>query len=511
MRTLRSSTEPPTPSKPRAGGVLLHVTSLPGKYGIGDLGPAAHDFLDALARAKQTWWQLLPLTPPADDSNPYNSFSAFAGNPNLISPDLLLRDGLLRRQDLDAQTFPEAKVDYPRVNQDKSILLLRAWLRFSTGAAKPLRDDFEHFRHAQSPWLDDFALFMALKEAFFHKPWTDWPKPLVGRNKSEIESARRNLAEAIQRHRFVQYLFFRQLDSLRKRAREVNIKLFGDMPIFVSGDSADVWANPHLFQLDRDGRPKVVSGCPPDYFSETGQRWGNPHYNWPRMKRDGFAWWVARLRNTFAQVDMVRIDHFRGFEAYWEIPAHHPTAKDGRWVKAPGHDLFRALRKQLGDLPFVAEDLGLITPEVTSLRDGFDLPGMKVLQFAFGGSPDDPFLPHMYERNTVSYTGTHDNDTTKGWFESLKKEERQRVQRYVQGTPKDLPWNMIRLAWSSVADTAIAPLQDILGLGSEARMNRPGTAENNWAWRFKPRVLKDRLLDRLGELTETYGRAPRRT
>ena len=503
----QSSSKPPTPRQARSAGILLHVTSLPGKYGIGDLGPAAHAFAESLARAKQTWWQVLPLTPPADGSNPYNSFSAFAGNPNLVSPELLLRDGLLRRSELTAQGFPEGKVDYPRVNDLRSAILRQAWERFAGGAAGSLRGDFEQFCRGQAAWLDDFALFMALKEANENKPWTDWDRAIVRRNKGVLESARRDLSEHVRRHQFVQFLFFRQLSALRRRAHELGVKLFGDMPIFVSGDSADVWANSHLFQLDKDGRAKVVSGCPPDYFSETGQRWGNPHYDWRAMKRDGFAWWVARLRTTFDQVDMVRIDHFRGFEAYWEINAQHPTAKDGRWVKAPGAELFRTLQKELGGLPLVAEDLGLITPEVAALRESFALPGMKVLQFAFGGSHDDPFLPHNYERNTVAYTGTHDNDTTAGWFKSLSEKERRRVRQYLPRAEKDIPSALIRLAWASVADVAIAPLQDVLGLGSDARMNLPGTPTGNWGWRLKPGMLKNALLDRLGEMTETYGRA----
>jgi 4-alpha-glucanotransferase len=507
----QSLSKPPTLRKTRSAGILLHVTSLPGKYGIGDFGPAAHAFVESLARAKQTWWQVLPLTPPADGSNPYNSFSAFAGNPNLVSPELLLRDGLLRRSDLSAQGFPEGKVGYPRVNDFRSEILRRAWERFAGGAVGSLRGEFEQFCHDQSAWLDDFALFMALKEMNENKPWTEWDRSIVRRNKSALDAARCELAEHVQRHQFVQFLFFRQLNDLRRRAHELGVKLFGDMPIFVSGDSADVWANPHLFQLDKDGHAKVVSGCPPDYFSETGQRWGNPHYDWPAMTRDAFAWWVARLRNTFAQVDMIRIDHFRGFEAYWQIKAQHPTAKDGRWVKAPGTELFHTLRRELGSLPLVAEDLGLITPEVVALRESFGLPGMKVLQFAFGGAPDDPFLPHNYERNTVAYTGTHDNDTTVGWFKSLQSEERRRVERYVPGSGRNVAWELIRLAWSSVADTAIAPLQDVLSLGPDARMNLPGTAAGNWGWRLKPGMLKNQLLDRLGEMTETYGRAPKVT
>ena len=497
--------------RPRSAGILLHVTSLPGPTGIGDLGPAAYAWVDALARARQTWWQVLPLGPPGDGDSPYQAYSAFAGNPILVSPELLARDGLLRRADLRGADFPTGRVDYRRVNAFKTRLLARAWGQFrGGGAGGTLRADFESFAAGESAWLDNFALFMALKEARPGAPWTDWPKPLVLCDPAALDTARRELADVIGRHRFVQFLFFRQLRSLRDYAAGRGVRLIGDLPIFVSADSADVWANPHLFQLDRRRRPKAVAGVPPDYFSKTGQRWGNPLYDWEAMKRDSYAWWVARLRAALTQADLVRIDHVRGFEAYWRIPASRPTAERGRWVKVPGVELFETVRGKLGGLPFIAEDLGLITPEVEALRDRFALPGMRVLQFGFGGDVGNPFLPHNYVRNAVAYTGTHDNDTTAGWYASLRRPERRHVLQYAPGADRDPAWAMIRLAWSSVADCAITPLQDVLGLDGKARMNTPGTARGNWRWRVRADQLDKGALDRLGEITETFGRAPDR-
>ena len=496
------------PERRRSAGVLLHVTSLPAPYGVGDLGPAAFRWVDTLARAHQSWWQILPLGPPGAGHSPYQSFSAFAGNPTLISPDALMGDGLLRRADLTSANFPAAgPVDYERAGAFKAGLLAKAWERFTAGgAARPLKSAFEKFSAAQAAWLDDFALFMALKDAHGAANWTDWPIDLVRRKPAALRDARRELADAVGRHRFAQFLFFRQLDALRTYARDQGVKLIGDLPIFVSGDSADVWANSHLFQLDKHRRPRAVAGVPPDYFSETGQRWGNPLYDWRAMARDRYAWWVARARSALDQVDLVRIDHFRGFEAYWSVPADAPTAQTGRWVKAPGAELFKTLRQKLGHLPFIAEDLGVITPEVEALRDGFGLPGMRVLQFGFGGGPDNAFLPHNYVRNAVAYTGTHDNDTTAGWFASLKRKDKDHVRRLAPGVDKDPAGELLRLVWSSVADYAIAPVQDVLALGSETRMNTPGTATGNWRWRMTPEMLKGKAYDRLGQLTETYDR-----
>ena len=493
----------------RSAGVLLHVTSLPGPYGVGDLGPEARAWVDALARAKQTWWQILPLGPPGAGDSPYQCFSAFAGNPLLISPDDLVREGLLRREDLPAHALPPGRVNYHKAGALKTALLVKAWERFWGDHSSPLHDEWDGFTRSQAHWLDDFALFMAMVDARGTARWPGWPRDLARRKPATLHAAKLDQLERVRRHAFAQFLFWRQLQALRRYAKGKGVKLIGDLPIFVSADSSDVWANPQLFQLDRTGRPKAVAGVPPDYFSQTGQRWGNPLYDWDAMRRDGYAWWLARVRATLDQVDLVRVDHFRGFEAYWRVPAHLPTAERGRWVKAPGRELFQALQKALGALPFIAEDLGVITPEVEALRDEFGLPGMRVLQFAFGGGADNPFLPHHYVRNAVAYTGTHDNDTTVGWFRGLDKKARAAVRDYA-GSGSDGKWDpawaLIRLAWASVADRAIAPLQDVLSLGSTARMNTPGTGTGNWRWRYRAETLRDDVLDRLGELTTTYGR-----
>ena len=499
--------------QPRTAGLLLHVTSLPGPYGVGDLGPAARTWVDALARARQTWWQILPLGPAGAGDSPYQCYSAFAGNPLLVSPDDLLADGLLMRDDLPADVLPQDRVDYRKAGALKSALLDRAWDRFQAGAGgRRLAGEFQRFVQSNAPWLDDFALFMALRDAHGTSDWPQWPRGIVRRQPAPLREARDALSGPVRRQQFAQFLFRRQLQALRQYARNKGVGLIGDLPIFVSPDSADVWANPHLFQLDRSRRPRAVAGVPPDYFSKTGQRWGNPLYDWDAMRRDGFAWWVARARATLDQVDLVRIDHFRGFEAYWRIPAHLPTAERGRWVRAPGRELFVRLREELGGLPFIAEDLGVITPEVEALRDEFALPGMRVLQFAFGGGgADNPFLPHNYVPNAVVYTGTHDNDTTAGWFAGLDKTTRAAVRHYAPDGRSNGTWDpaqaLIRSAWASVADTAVAPLQDLLGLGSKARMNRPGIGTGNWRWRFREGTLQGDRLDRLGELTATYGRA----
>lgn len=496
-------------NRTRASGVLLHVTSLPSPYGIGDLGPAAYEWVDALARARQSWWQILPLGPPGAGDSPYQCYSAFAGNPLLISPQRLVEAGLLSPDSARAPSdLPENHVDYPAVRQFKNRLLTEAWTAFNGGAGRSLRGAFRRFCTTHSHWLDDYALFMALRDEYRQRSWTSWPHDLVRRERLALGEARRRHADAIGCHQFGQFLFFRQLDQLRRHARRASVRLIGDLPMFVSPDSADVWANPGLFLLDERRRPRVVAGVPPDYFSKTGQCWGNPLYNWPAMKRSRFDWWVRRLRATLRQVDLVRLDHFRGLEAYWEVPASNRTARRGRWVKAPGAELLKTLLSALGGLPFIAEDLGLITPQVEALRDDFGLPGMRVLQFAFGGSFDNPFLPHQYSRNAVVYTGTHDNDTTAGWYASLSADEQARVRRYASCDGAHVAWDLVRLAWASVADLAIAPLQDVLGLGPEARMNTPGNPTDNWRWRFTRPMLRNDLLDWLRDLTETYGRAP---
>jgi 4-alpha-glucanotransferase len=489
----------------RSAGILLHPTSLPGPYGIGDLGPAAYQWVDVLVQARQKWWQILPLGPTGYGDSPYQCFSAFAGNPYLVSPERLMRDGLIRHEDVAGAQFPADVVDFGPVIQFKLGVLNRAWQSFHGGAAPGLRSDFERFDAEELHWLNDYALFMALKDANGGRSWTEWPRELIQRETTALEHARRELADRIASHKFRQFLFFRQWRDVKRYANERGIKLIGDVPIFVSGDSSDVWSNPDLFVLDRERRPRFVAGVPPDYFSQTGQLWGNPLYDWDRHRHQDYTWWVARLRATLGQVDMIRLDHFRGFEAYWEIPAEMPTAQVGRWVPGPGVHLFEAVRKALGHLPLIAEDLGLITDEVEELRVELDLPGMYVLHFAFGES-DSKYQPHNYNPNGVAYTGTHDNDTTRGWYATLSGPERHLLRRYLARDANDVSWDLIRLAWESVADYAIAPFQDVLDLGGEARMNQPGRPAGNWGWRFRREMVTEGALDRLGDLTELYGR-----
>jgi 4-alpha-glucanotransferase len=491
---------------PRSAGLLLHPTSLPGPYGIGDLGPAARNWVDTLVRARQTWWQVLPLGPTGYGDSPYQSTSTFAGNPLLISPDRLVEEGLLQRSEVNPPNFPTDRVDYHGVTEFKRGLLKRAWDQFRRGAAQGLRGPFDEFCARHASWLDDFSLFLALKEENGGKAWTDWPQELVRRDSGVMASARARLGDAISQHRFHQFLFYRQWQDLRRYAHDRGVRLIGDIPIFVSPDSSDVWANPKLFQLDERRRPRVVAGVPPDYFSRTGQLWGNPLYDWEALRGTGYSWWIARLQATFALVDVVRLDHFRGFESYWEIPANMPTAEVGRWVKAPGADFLNKARTVLGGLPLIAEDLGVITPEVEALRDQFGLPGMRILQFAFSDSKN-PYLPHNYVPATVVYTGTHDNDTTVGWFAAIPEHERHFFRRYLPNPAgPTIAWDLIRLAWSSVAHHALAPLQDLMSLPTEARMNLPGKAEGNWRWRFRAEMLTGEILDRIADFTDLYNR-----
>lgn len=497
---------PTETAPPRFAGVLLHPTSLPGPFGIGDLGAGALGWVDALVQARQTWWQILPLGPTGFGDSPYQCFSAFAGNPYLVSPQTLLEEGLLDTRDISNIAFPQDRVDYGPVIQFKLRLVASAWENFQQGRGASLREPFSRFVQANAEWLDDYALFMALKDVHQGRSWQEWPAPARLRHKDFLKTARTELAPAVGAHQFAQFLFFRQWQHLKQYANDRGIRIIGDIPIFVSSDSADVWASPHLFLLDRERRPTFVAGVPPDYFSATGQLWGNPHYDWAAMEESGFAWWINRFRSTFQLVDMVRLDHFRGFEAYWEIPAGSVNAIKGRWVQAPGIALLEKLKSVFGDLPIIAEDLGVITPEVDAMRRRFDLPGMRILQFAFDGQSDNRFLPHNYDANTVVYTGTHDNDTTWGWFRSAQEFERDHVRRYLARDGSDTPWDLIRLAWASVATHAIAPLQDVLNLGTEARMNFPGKPQGNWAWRFRADQLHPWILGRLADLTRLYGR-----
>ena len=500
----------------RSSGVLLHPTSLPGRFGVGDLGPQAYKFVDWLASAGQRYWQLMPLGPTGYGDSPYSSFSAFAGNTNLVSPDELVNDKLLSDSDLGgAEDLPAERVDYGKVIEFKRGLLEKAFENFRRGGGEGLRQDYEGFLDFAKLWLDDYALFAALKDEHEGEPWHTWGAGLRGREPAALEGARRDLAARIEAHKFFQYLFFRQWLKLKKYCHERAVGVVGDMPIFLAHNSADVWAQPRLFKLEADGSPSVVAGVPPDAFSETGQLWGNPIYDWERMRADNFQWWVERVRETLKLVDVVRLDHFRGFAAAWEVPAGHETAERGRWVNVPGRDIFRAMRAALGDeLPIIAEDLGTITPDVHALRDEFNFPGMRVLQFAFGGDPHDTHLPHEYTRSAIAYTGTHDNDTVVGWFEARSKEEaaegerreRENCLKYLGTDGSEINWDFIRAVQMSVAVVSIAQLQDMLGLGTEARMNVPASTEGNWAWRFREGALTEELATRLREMTAVYGR-----
>ena len=493
---------------PRASGLLVHPTSLPGPHGIGDVGSGAYQFVDFLKAAAQQLWQVLPLGPVGHGNSPYAARSAFAGNPLLISLPRLADEGLLTAADLGSiPVVPVGPVDYEAVEARKLPLLRRAFGNLPSAPAG-LRAEFGRFCESHGSWLRDYALFAALHEAFDGAPWVEWEPDLAHRQPASLARAEARLAEEVRFHSFLQFAFFRQWTALKRYAHARGIRVIGDLPIFVAHDSADVWSRPELFRLGPDGRSLVVAGVPPDHFSKTGQLWGNPIYDWEAMAQNGYAWWIERVRGALEQVDVLRLDHFRGFQAYWEVPATEETAANGRWVKGPGTRLFAALREALGELPFIAEDLGLITPEVEALREQLGLPGMKVLQFAFDDDPDNPYLPHNYERNSVVYTGTHDNDTARGWYTNADPDTQHFVRLYLGRDGHDIAWDLIRLALSSVADWAVIPLQDVLDLGSEARMNTPGRLGGNWTWRCESHQLADLTAVRLAELTRIYGRAP---
>lgn len=491
----------------RSSGILLHPTSLPSPYGIGDLGPQAYRFADWLSSTGSKYWQMLPLGPTGYGDSPYQSFSAFAGNPYLISPDALLADGLLNLDDLSPLSdLPASHVDFGMLIPRKLDLLHQAFTCYQSEPQK-LLGAFDQFRAENEAWLEDYALFMALKESNGGGAWNGWDESLRARKKSALDKSRKELAEIISRYEFYQFLFFRQWNKLRAYANERGIQIIGDIPIFVAYDSADVWAHPELFFLDKHGSPTVVAGVPPDGFSATGQLWGNPLYDWKTHKKDDYAWWLARVNSCLKIFDVLRLDHFRGFAGYYEIPAKHETAEHGKWVKGPGKDFFKAIQKNLGEkeLPIIAEDLGLVTPDVIELLDVFKLPNMKVLQFAFSG-PDNPFLPHQYVPNCVAYTGTHDNDTVRGWFESAEPHEREFARRYLRVDGSDFAWDLIRGVWASVANLAITPMQDVLNCGGEARMNYPSRLGGNWEWRMGEHDMNEHLANRLRELNWLYAR-----
>jgi len=491
----------------RSSGILLHPTSLPGPFGIGDLGGEAYQFLDLLTEMGQSLWQVLPLGPTGFGDSPYASFSAFAGNPLLISPALLEKEGLLSPKDIQSfPAFQETCVEYGDVIPFKTQLLQKAYETFNADASSLQRGDFDSFCHENGSWLEDFTLFMALKQ-IHQAVWNNWPKDQAMRNPDALSKAKKDYEQLINAHKFFQYLFFKEWDAVKKYANSLGIRIIGDIPIFVAYDSADVWAHQDLFYLDKSGHPLVVAGVPPDYFSKTGQLWGNPLYRWNAMAKNGYNWWMERFRINTLMLDMIRLDHFRGFEAYWEIPAGEETAIKGRWVKGPGEKFFHALKKILGEIPIIAEDLGVITPEVEALRDAFGFPGMKILQFAFGGGADNPYLPHNYSPNCVVYTGTHDNDTTVGWYTSSSTpQEQDRVRRYIQTNGSEIHWDMIRLDLSSVARMAIFPLQDLLGLDGKGRMNFPGKPSGNWRWRFRFEQITHSAINRLKDLSFLFGR-----
>ena len=494
---------------PRASGVLLHPTSLPGPYGIGDLGDYAYRFVDWLVAHGQSIWQMLPLGPTSYGDSPYQTLSAFAGNPNLISLDKLVEAGWLTEDDLaDTPAFPTDRVDYGWVIQYHDKKLAQAYKAFHRDATASHKEAFANWAKDSAFWLDDFALFVALKNYYGGRPWVEWPEAEGLSQPAALAAARKTHEEAINEQRFRQWLFFTQWYELKYYANNRGVRLFGDIPIFVAHDSADVWSNRGDYYLDAKGNPEIVAGVPPDYFSPTGQRWGNPLYRWDVMKSRGYKWWIQRLQATLSLVDYVRIDHFRGFEAYWEIPNSEPTAMNGRWVPGPGQDLFKVIQAELGELPIIAEDLGVITEGVEQLRDNFSLPGMKVLQFAWS-DPSNGFLPHAYTTNCVVYTGTHDNNTTIGWWSSeVDDSVRNFMQQYLDREVYEINWTLIRLAISSSAHTAVFPMQDVLNLGSEARMNTPGIESGNWTWRFTEDGFRHEGKDRLAYLTWLYQRRP---
>ncbi len=495
----------------RSSGVLLHPTSLPSRFGIGELGSEAYRFIDFLVESSQQLWQVLPLGPTGYGNSPYASFSAIAGNPLLISLEQLQEQGLLTDEDFaNLPEFPVDQVDFEQVMKTKMPLLAQACENFKAKASLVQQKEFTTFCDTKAHWLDDYALFMALREAHEGASWHTWERNISKSHPEVLEQWKERLEGQVYFHKFLQFEFFRQWSKLKEYANAEGIQIIGDIPIYVAHDSADVWAHPEIFCLDEEtGEASLMAGVPPDYFSETGQLWGNPVYKWDKLQQDNFGWWVQRFESLLEYVDIIRIDHFRGFEAYWAVKQGETTAINGEWIKAPGEAFFEVLKDKLGKLPIMAEDLGTITPEVHDLRDRFDFPGMKILHFAFGGGPDNPYLPFIYERNCVVYTGTHDNNTTLGWFNQISEHEKEHVLRYLGCcSPDGIHWDLIRLALASVANQAIIPMQDLLGLGTEAQMNFPSRAEGNWGWRYQPGALTQEVRDRLKSLTYTYGRAP---
>ena len=493
----------------RSSGILFHPTSLPGKYGIGTLGKEAYAFIDFLKKSRQKLWQIFPLGPTGYGDSPYQSFSSFAGNPYLIDFDLLIEAHLLSEEDLRDVFFGdnEEYIDYGAIYNQKYPLLRKAYENFKSSDNHEMRENLEHFKRENASWLNDYSLYISLKNHFNGLPWNEWVHDIKNREHGAMEHYRNELADDIEYHNFIQFLFFKQWGDVKRYANENGIKIIGDIPIFVAADSSDAWANPEIFLFDEERKPVKVAGVPPDYFSATGQLWGNPLYNWQKLKETNYSWWVERVRANLSTCDIIRIDHFRGFEAYWAVPYGDDTAINGQWEPGPGIDLFNAIKSQLGELPIIAEDLGLMTQGVIDLREATGFPGMKILGFAFDSGEENDYLPHTYTKNCVVYTGTHDNDTLIGWFQKAKEEDRQFARDYLNSRSDDeIHWNAIRGAWSSVANMAISPVQDFLGLGSEARINTPGVAAGNWQWRLRHGVLTDELAERIAKLTKVYSR-----
>ncbi|MGA2822038.1 MAG: 4-alpha-glucanotransferase [Bacteroidales bacterium] len=494
----------------RSSGILLHPTSLPGKYGIGTLGKEALHFIDFLVKSKQKLWQILPLGPTGFADSPYQCFSSSAGNPLLIDIDILVKEGLLDKKDLASlDTFDNGPVDYGKVIRSKYPLLKKAMEVFRKNAGKEHKKDFQEFTVTNKNWLEDYALFMSLKEHFKQKPWYQWEKPLKMRKETALKPFYTLLSDQIEFQKFIQYLFFRQWLAIKDYAHQKNIRIIGDIPLYVALDSVDAWANTDLFQFDKEKNPIAVGGVPPDYFSATGQLWGNPLFRWDALQKDHYRWWIERIKSNLVLYDIIRIDHFRGFAAYWAVPYGEKTAVNGKWIPCPGKELFEYIRKEFDEMPIIAEDLGVITDDVEELRDSFGLPGMKILQFAFDSSEENDYIPYNFTKNCIVYTGTHDNDTVKGWFEKAKPEDRKYVLDYMDSSGKDICTDFLRLAWASVANTAIVPMQDLLCLGNEARMNLPGTTVNNWMWRAKSNDFTTELAQKLAKLTVLYGRTPK--
>ena len=493
----------------RSSGILFHPTSLPGKYGIGTLGKEAYAFIDFLKKSRQKLWQIFPLGPTGYGDSPYQSFSSFAGNPYLIDFDLLIEAHLLSEEDLRDVFFGdnEEYIDYGAIYNQKYPLLRKAYENFKSSDNHEMKENLEHFKRENASWLNDYSLYISLKNHFNGLPWNEWAHDIKNREHGAMEHYRNELADDIEYHNFIQFLFFKQWGDVKRYANENGIKIIGDIPIFVAADSSDAWANPEIFLFDEERKPVKVAGVPPDYFSATGQLWGNPLYNWQKLKETNYSWWVERVRANLSTCDIIRIDHFRGFEAYWAVPYGDDTAINGQWEPGPGIDLFNAIKSQLGELPIIAEDLGLMTQGVIDLREVTGFPGMKILGFAFDSGEENDYLPHTYTKNCVVYTGTHDNDTLIGWFQKAKEEDRQFARDYLNSRSDDeIHWDAIRGAWSSVANMAISPVQDFLGLGSEARINTPGVAAGNWQWRLRHEVLTDELAERIAKLTRVYSR-----